>query len=501
MPSRPQGDNGNGGSGSREIEAHGGAGRAGIGEPGRSGHVLVVDDDEQIQAFLAEALGGQGYGVTTCCSAEDALDVLRAGRLDLVLLDVRLPGISGLVAIEAILKIDPHLPIIVMTGYGSRDGALEAVRRGAHDYFPKPFDLGELVVVIRRAVEKRALLDEIDRRRSENASGVRGRMIGSSRPMSTVFHLIERAAPTDSAVLILGESGTGKELVAENIHEQSSRRDRPFIKLNCAAIPDTLLESELFGHEKGAFTGALMRKPGKFELADGGTLLLDEIGDMSLTTQSKILRVLQEREFERVGGTMTVRVDVRIIASTNKDLSRAVGDGRFRDDLYFRLNVVTISVPPLRDRREEIPDFAGHFLAEANARLGRAVKRVSPHAMAALVQYDWPGNVRELRNAIERAVVVTDGDVLTVGALPPPLHAGTPALHAADGDPVARAPLDERIAQLERAFVVDALTRAGGVQAAAARLLGVTERSVWHLVKKHRIEVGKIKDRAAAPRA
>ena len=460
--------------------------------------ILVVDDDEQMQFFLKEALVRQGYGVTVRATAEDALASLRGDRFDLVLLDVRLPGMSGLVAVEAILRLDPHIPIIVMTAHGSRDGALEAVRRGAYDYFTKPFRLEEMEIVIRRALEKRRLLQEIDRLRSELASGARGRMVGSSRAMAVVCHLIERAAPTDSTVLIIGESGTGKELIAENIHQQSPRRGKPFIKLNCAAIPEALLESELFGHEKGAFTGALTRKPGKFELADGGTLLLDEIGDMSLTTQSKILRVLQEREFERVGGTVTVRVDVRIIASTNKDLSRAVKDGRFRDDLYFRLNVVTINVPPLRDRREEIPDLVTHFLGEANARLGRAVKSVAPGAMAALMEYAWPGNVRELRNAIERAVVVTDGEVVTVAGLAPALQASPAGLCGVDAAQLAAAAsLDDRMAQLERAFVVEALTRSGGIQAAAARLLGVTERSVWHLVKKHRIEVEKIKERAA----
>jgi two-component system response regulator AtoC len=460
--------------------------------------ILVVDDDEQMQFFLKEALLRQGYGVAVQATAEDGLDSMRTGRFDLVLLDVRLPAMSGLVAVESILKVDPHMPIIVITAHGSRDGAIEAIRRGAYDYFTKPFRLEEMEIVVRRALEKRRLLEEIDRLRQELATGSRGRMIGTSRAMAEVFHLIERAAPADSTVLVLGESGTGKELVAENIHQQSPRRDRPFIKLNCAAIPETLLESELFGHEKGAFTGALMRKTGKFELADDGTLLLDEIGDMSPTTQAKILRVLQEREFERVGGTATVRVDVRIIASTNKDLTRAVKEGRFRDDLYFRLNVVTINVPPLRDRREEIPDFVSHFLGEANARLGRAVRRVSPDAMAALMEYEWPGNVRELRNAIERAVVVSDGDVATLASLPPALRAGVAGRHGVGVEQLATlsaASLDDRMAQLERAFVVDALTRAGGVQAAAARLLGVTERSVWHLVKKHRIEVDRIKER------
>jgi two-component system response regulator AtoC len=463
-------------------------------------HILVVDDDEQMQFFLKEALLRQGYTVTVRPTAEEALECLKGNGFDLVLLDVRLPGMSGLVAVEEVLKIDPHIPIIVMTAHASRDGAIEAIRRGAYDYFTKPFRLEEMEIVIRRALEKRRLLGEIERLRTELAGGQRGRMVGSSRVMSVVFHLIERAAPTDSTVLIMGESGTGKELVAQSIHERSSRRDRPFIKLNCAAIPEALLESELFGHEKGAFTGALSRKPGKFELADEGTLLLDEIGDMSTTTQSKILRVLQEQEFERVGGTVTVRVNVRIIASTNKDLLKDVKEGRFRDDLYFRLNVVTISVPPLRDRREEIPDLANHFIAEANSRLGRSIKRLSADAMSALMEYDWPGNVRELRNAIERAIVVTDGEVITLGGLPPAIQAAAGGLGAGiDPDQWAAASnlsLDDRIAQLERAFVIEALSRAGGVQAAAARLLGVTERSVWHLVKKHRIDVDKIKERS-----
>ena len=313
--------------------------------------------------------------------------------------------------------------------------------------------------------------------------------------MQEVLHLVDRVGPTDSTVLILGESGTGKELVAEAIHENSNRRGRPFIKLNCAAIPETLLESELFGHEKGAFTGAAGRKLGKFEQADSGTLLLDEIGDMTLATQAKILRALQEREFQRVGGTQTVRVDVRILASTNKDLEKAVREGTYRDDLYYRLNVVTISVPPLRDRRDEIPELADRFLAEANSRLNRRITRLAPDTLAALMEYGWPGNVRELRNMVERAVVVNDGDVLALASFPPPIRPSEPS--AGDGagrwDAMQNLSLDEKVTQLERAFVMDALARAGGVQAAAARLLGVTERSVWHLVKKHRIEVARLK--------
>ena len=463
-------------------------------------HVLIVDDDPQMQFFLREALERQQYAVCVAPSAEAALETLKVDRFDLILMDIQLPGMSGLEAVEEIQKLDRRTPVIVMTAHGTRDSALDAVRRGAYDYFTKPFSLDEMEIVVRRALERRRLQAELDRLSEQIASGRRrGRLLGSSGVMEEVFTLIDRVGPTDSTVLILGESGTGKELIAEAVHEQSTRRRKPFVKLNCAAIPETLLESELFGHEKGAFTGALSRKPGKFEQADGGTLLLDEIGDMTLSTQAKILRALQERELQRVGGTQTISVDVRILASTNKDLEKGVRDGTFRDDLYFRLNVVTINVPPLRDRREEIPELADHFLAEANMRLNRGIQRLAPDTLAALMEYGWPGNVRELRNVIERAAVVNDGDVLLLSSLPAALRPGeSPVGSAARWEALANLTLDEKVAQLERAFVVDALARAGGVQAAAARLLGVTERSVWHLVKKHRIEVSRLKQQRAS---
>jgi two-component system response regulator AtoC len=463
-------------------------------------HVLIVDDDPQMQFFLKEALERQQYAVCVAPSAEAALESLKANKFDLILMDVRLPAMSGLEAVEEIQRLDRRTPIIVMTAHGTRDSALDAVRRGAYDYFTKPFSLDEMEIVVRRALERRRLQAELDRLSEQIASGRRrGRLLGSSSAMEEVFTLIDRVGPTDSTVLILGESGTGKELIAEAVHDQSTRRRKPFVKLNCAAIPETLLESELFGHEKGAFTGALSRKPGKFEQADGGTLLLDEIGDMTLSTQAKILRALQERELQRVGGTQTVSVDVRILASTNKDLDKGVREGTFRDDLYFRLNVVTINVPPLRDRREEIPELADHFLAEANQRLNRGILRLAPDTLAALMEYGWPGNVRELRNVIERAAVVNDGEVLLMSSLPAALRSGeSPVGSAARWEALANLTLDEKVAQLERAFVVDALARAGGVQAAAARLLGVTERSVWHLVKKHRIEVSRLKQQRAS---
>jgi two-component system response regulator AtoC len=456
--------------------------------------ILVVDDDPQMQFFLKEALERQQYGVTVKATAEAALAALKTSPFDLILMDVRLPGMSGLDAVDEVQKTDRRTPIIVMTAHGTRDTALEAVRRGAYDYFTKPFRLDEMEIIVRRALEKRRLGAEIERLREQLASGARrGRIIGSSRAMQDVLRLIDRVGPTDSTVLILGESGTGKELIAEAVHENSTRRTKPFVKLNCAAIPETLLESELFGHEKGAFTGAVARKPGKFEQADGGTLLLDEIGDMTLATQAKILRALQEREFQRVGGSHTIKVDVRILASTNKDLERAVKEGTFRDDLYYRLNVVTMNVPPLRERRDEIPELADYFLADANQRLNRSITRLAPDTLAALMDYGWPGNVRELRNMIERAVVVNDGDVLALGSFPAPIRPSEPAAGAGRWDTLQDLTLDEKVAQLERAFVMDALARAGGVQAAAARLLGITERSVWHLVKKHRIEVSRLK--------
>ena len=466
-------------------------------------HVLVIDDDEQMQFFLSEALRRQGYAVTLKKTAEEGLQALKTDSADLILLDIRLPGMSGLEAVEEILKIDPRVPVIIMTAHGTRDSAIDAIRRGAYDYFTKPFRIEEMEIVIRRAIEKRKLHFEIERLREELATVPgHGWAASASRAMNEVMHLIDRAAPTDSTVLILGESGVGKELVAESIHERSTRKHRPFVRLNCAAIPETLLESELFGYERGAFTGAQARKPGKFELSDGGTLLLDEIGDMTLPTQAKILRVLQSRQVERVGGTSTINVDVRIIASTNKDLLRNVREGAFRDDLYFRLNVITINVPPLRGRREEIPGLVDHFLAEANLRLGRTIRRTSSDAMAALMAYDWPGNIRELKNAIERAAVVTDGEVITLTSLPQPIRPAGVGLVAGVASQQWESPgtvsLDEKIAQLERAFVIEALSRTGGVQAQAARLLGITERSMWHLVKKHKIEVDKIKERSQA---
>jgi two-component system response regulator AtoC len=387
-----------------------------------------------------------------------------------------------------------------MTAYGNKQMALEAVKLGAYDYFTKPFKLDEMEVVIRRALEKRALIEEVSELRERLDHRFEfSNIVGANGTLKPIFDILRRVIPTDTTVLILGESGTGKELIAEAIHRHSRRKDKPFIKLNCAAIPEDLLESELFGHEKGAFTGAVGQKLGRFELAHQGTILLDEIGDMSLHTQAKILRVLQERQFERVGGTKTVHVDVRILASTNKDLSKAVRDERFREDLFFRLNVVPILLPPLRERRAEIADFVSFFLEEINERLERKIEGVNYECLQRLMQYDWPGNVRELKNCLERAAILTDGATIPAESLPVQMrgqYQASPAPRSTESSghmTPEGISLDEKVGEFEKGIIIEALQKSHFVQASAAKLLGITERSIWHKVKKYSINVDELK--------
>lgn len=451
------------------------------------GKILAIEDDAEMRFFLREALRKRGYEVELAESAEQGLERLGRSSYDLVLIDLKLPGMDGIEAIERIKALDSHAVIILMTAFSSRQTALEAIRRGAYDYFVKPLKLDEMEVVIKRALEKQRLMREVEELRRQLGDRYDlGRLIGKSRAMREVFELLRKVTEMDSTVLITGESGTGKELIAEALHYNSRRRSKPLVKLNCAAIPDDLLESELFGYEKGAFTGAVARKPGKFETAHGGTILLDEIADMPLNTQAKILRVIQEREFERLGSNEKVRVDVRIIASTNRDLAEAVREGKFREDLYFRLNVVPINIPPLRKRKEDIPLLVDYFLEEMRARLSRKISGVSREAMQALVAYDWPGNVRELRNYIERASILAEGETIELEHLPPQL------VRSAGADEKGGT-LDAMLDRVEREAIIEALERAGGVQALAAKLLGITERSMWHRVKKHGIDVEKFK--------
>ena len=455
-----------------------------MGEP-----ILVVDDDEQMQFMLREALGARGFEVEVAPSAEKALEVLGERTFDVVLLDIRLEGMSGLDALPRILALDPTLPVVIMTGHGSREAAIQAIEAGAYDFFEKPFKIEELTIVLRRALERRSLLRKVDQL-EERVSFEN--IIGQSGAMQAVLRLVRKVVATDVTVLICGESGTGKELIAQAIHYNSPRRDKPFVRLNCVAIPDSLLESELFGHERGAFTGAVARKLGKFELANGGTIFLDEIGDMSLHTQAKILRVLQEREFERVGGSETIKIDVRIVAATNKNLARAVEEGSFREDLYYRLNVFSINLPPLRERKEDIPPLVEHFVRRNVVELGKPLVGFTAEAMNILLAYDWPGNVRELENYVQRAAVMAESEFIGPECLPPHLLTFKPKVQEEPELEPGRS-LDEMLEGVERKLIRAALQRTGGVQSRAAKLLGITERSLWHRIKKLGIDVESIK--------
>ncbi len=447
--------------------------------------ILVVDDDKGIQFFLGEALSKKGYQVDSAASAEDAISKAGQTPFTLVLLDVKLPGMSGIDAIKKLHQISPLSPIIIMTAFGNRDLAIRATQEGAYDFLTKPVKLDELFIILKRALEKRRLKLEISRlEKSVRKKYEFENIIGSSGSMQEVFEMVQKVAGTDSSVIIYGESGTGKELIAHAIHANSGRREKSFVKLNCVAIPEGLLESELFGHEKGAFTGAVSQKIGKFELANEGTIFLDEIGDMTITTQAKILRVLQEREFERVGGTKTVQVDVRIIAATNKDLQKAVEEKQFREDLYFRLNVVPIYLPPLRERKEDIPPLVEHFLEEVSQRVKKQINGVSTDVMDALMEYPWPGNVRELENCIERACVVANEELITRDCLP--LYM---SVAGEKHEPIAKGSIDEVLAATEKKLILDALKQSGGVQAKASRLLSITERSLWHRIKKYNLKI------------
>jgi len=454
--------------------------------------VLIVDDDESMRFFLNEAMARRGYEPVAVADAEAAIDAVRENSaFDLIVMDIKLPGMTGIEAIPLIKEEDPQSVIIMMTAFGSSH-AIEAMRAGAYDFFTKPFKIDEMSTVVGRALEKRRLQREVRKLEEKLRKQYSfDNIIGNSDTTRQVFELIQKVVQTDVTVLICGETGTGKELIAQAVHYHSLRKDKPFVKLNCVAIPEGLLESELFGHEKGSFTGAVGRRSGKFEMANTGTIFLDEIGDMSLATQAKILRVLQEKEFDRVGGTESVKVDVRVIAATNKDLSKAVEEGEFREDLYFRLNVFSIVVPPLRERKEDIPLLVDHFLRSANEDMTRAVTGLSKDTMDLLMMYHWPGNVRELENCVHRSVVMADDDIITPKCLP--VHIQSIAQNPKYSLPDAVESIDNTLADVEKQIIIGTLEDTGGVQSKAARLLGITERSLWHRVKKLSINVAKIK--------
>lgn len=443
------------------------------------GRILVVDDEPNARKALSEILTDEGYAVETASDGFRALGALPTMEPDLVLTDLKMPGLDGLSVLQRVREFDPDTAVVVMTAFGAVDTAVKAMREGAADYLAKPLNTDELLIVIERALERVRLRKETRQLRSQLEGRYRhDNIVGTAPEMQRVFKVIEQVAPTRATVLITGESGTGKELVAAAVHQRSPRKERPFIKLHCAALAESLLESELFGHERGAFTGADRRREGRFEQANGGTLFLDEVGEISPATQVKLLRVLQEHEFERVGGTQTLSVDVRLIAATNRDLKREVEQGRFREDLFYRLNVINLRLPSLRERRSDIPAIATHFLKKYSEENRKHVNRFGDAALARIVRYDWPGNVRELENVIERAVVLVEGDVIEPIHLPAELGG---AARVSEDPVIPGTPL----AELERHAIMRTLESVGGSTTKAAKILGISVRKIQYKLHEY----------------
>lgn len=447
------------------------------------GHILLIEDDAAFRAMLAEALESRNYAVKAVSTAEDGIKSLEGSAFDLILTDVKLPGMSGVEALPRLIKAGQGADIIVMTAYSSREMALEAVRLGAYDFFSKPFSLKELEVVVRRAMEKRRLQHEVKSlRASLRREGPSTRLIGQSAAVNDVISMVERIAPLDTTVLITGESGTGKELVTDTLRALSPRASGPFIKVNCAAIPEHLFENELFGHERGAFTGASSSQPGKFELARGGTILLDEIGDMPLSIQPKLLRVVEQKQVERLGASRPISVDVRIIAATNQNLLERIGQKQFREDLYYRLNVATITLPPLRERTGDVPLLAEFFLRRIRASLGINIEGISAEAMQFMTEYQWPGNVRQLANVLEGAAIASESNTIELGDIRRIIGTGDTK------DVSPHLTLKQAVTQFERSLIIKALRRCDGVQTEAAKSLGLTPKNLWAKIKKHDID-------------
>jgi len=445
--------------------------------------ILVVDDEEQMRGLLVKVLERKGYQVSVCGNGADALDFLEREPADLVVTDVRMPGLSGMEALRAIKELNPEIVVIIMTAFGSIDQAVQAVKEGAYDYVNKPFKIDEMLLTIEKALEERRLRHEVSALRQELRTRYHfENLIGKSRAMQEIFGLIEQVAGSRSTVMVYGKSGTGKELVAKAIHYNSPRTSRAFVAVNCAAIPAELLESELFGHERGSFTGAIATKVGKFELATGGSLFLDEVGSMRLDLQAKILRALQEREVERVGGTRTIKIDVRVIAATNRDLKKAVEEEAFREDLYYRLNVVPITLPDLKDRQEDIPLLANHFVQKFAQESNPAIREISKEAMAVLMSHAWPGNVRELENVIERAVTLGHGPAVLSTDLPTHLAGGANPLERA----LAR---EATLEDLERDYIAMILQRTKGHQIRAATILGIDRRTLYRKIRRYGLKL------------
>jgi two-component system response regulator AtoC len=470
--------------------------------------VLVVDDDAQIRSLLADLLKENGYTARQAKTGAEATASVAKQRPDLVMMDVKLPDMDGLDVLKQMKRERPELEVIVMTAFGGSSSAIKAMEHGAYDYVTKPFEIDDLLAALRRVFEHAAMSEEVSALRLElgKSAAERERIVGSSKPMLEVYKLIGKVAGSEATVLISGESGTGKELVAEALHRASKRNPHPLVKVSCAALPETLLETELFGHEKGSFTGAMAMRKGRFESADKGTIFLDEIGEMTVGTQTKLLRILQEHQFERIGSNTPIKVDIRVIAATNRNLADEVDEGRFREDLYYRLNVIHIHMPPLRERMEDIPQLVEHFLAKYRSAADAIPTAISEEAVARLMDHDWPGNVRELENAIERAVVLSRGSTIMPDHLPlaeSPATAGGRArsrkANAKNGaaEDAASAvkgngngatnggSFKDAVEELERRLISEALERHGGNRSKAAEELGIYRRLLYAKMREY----------------
>jgi DNA-binding NtrC family response regulator len=445
--------------------------------------ILVVEDGKSQREMLCEFLSDQGFDVSDADRGDKALERVKNDYFDLLLLDFKMPGMDGMQVLEEVKHINPEIDVIMMTAYGTVETAVKAIKTGAADYITKPIELEELLILIEKISERRTLLRENEALREElRGKGITtDQIIYESTAMDEVINLAGRVANSNATILIQGESGTGKELVARLIHTLSPRSQKPMITVNCAALPENLLESELFGHEKGAFTGASQRRIGRFEEADGGTLFLDEIGELSPSVQVKLLRFLQEREFQRIGGNSTIRTDIRIVTATNRDLDAKIGEGTFREDLFYRLNVVTIEIPPLRERKEDIPPLIDHFLNRFAAENGKRLQGTDSETRDLLLKYDYPGNVRELENIIERAVVITRGEVVSSRDLP--FSGSSPG--DAKSEMTATRSLKTSLERLERQMIKDTMTQTKNHQSRAAGLLGISERTLRYKLKKY----------------
>ncbi len=446
-------------------------------------NILIVDDEKNIRDGLKIALSRDGYNIFLASDGLEALDILKEEEIDVVITDLKMPNLDGDSLMKKIIKEHNNIPVIILTGHGTVENAVQAMRDGAYDFLTKPLNLDKLSLIVSRAVSQRRLIIENRNLQLKIDSLGKVQVIGKSGKMAKIYEIVENVAPTKASVLILGENGVGKELIANMIYEMSNRKDKPFIKVHCAALAESLLESELFGHEKGAFTGAIKTKKGRFELADGGTLFLDEIGEISPQIQVKLLRVLQERSFERVGGEETIQVDVRIISATNKDLKELVEQGKFREDLYYRLNVVQLNIPPLRERKEDIPLFITQFIADFAKENNKIIKDITAKARGCLYNYSWPGNIRELRNVLESAVVLCKNGIIDVEDLPPHIVNEEESLN------ILKVELPTTMKNIEKKAIISTLRITNGNKSKAAELLDLNRKTLHTKIAEYEIQL------------